>query len=55
MIGGAQISSKHANFIINYNQAKAEDIKQLIYLIKDEVKNKHGIELQIEQEFINWE
>ena len=53
--GGAKVSEKHANFIINYNNAKAEDIKELIDFIKEEVKNKYNIDLKVEQEFINWE
>lgn len=53
--GGAQISSKHANFIINYDNAKAKDIKELIDFIKSEVKEKYDVELKVEQEFKNWE
>ena len=53
--GGAQISEKHANFIINYKNAKAQDIKDLIDFIKEEVKEKYDIELKVEQEFKNWE
>jgi len=44
-IGGAQISTKHANFIINLGSATAQDIKKLITLCKKEVKNKFGVEL----------
>ena len=54
-IGGAEISSKHANFIINKNKAKAQDIKDLMDLAKKEVKDKFNIELKEEQEFVNWE
>lgn len=54
-IGGAEISKKHANFIINIDNATGSDIKELIELTKDEVKNKTGIELILEQEYINWE
>lgn len=54
-IGGAKISEKHANFIINYNHATGSDIKQLIDLIKKEVKEKYNIDLKCEQEFVNWE
>ncbi|MDD6224599.1 MAG: UDP-N-acetylmuramate dehydrogenase [bacterium] len=53
--GGAQISQKHANFIINQDHAKAADIKELIEFIQDEVKEKYNINLKVEQEFINWE
>ena len=53
--GGAMISSKHANFIVNYKNAKAEDIKYLIELAHDKVKENYNIDLKIEQEFVNWE
>lgn len=53
--GGAKISEKHANFIVNYNNATSEDIKGLIDFIKEEVKEKYNIDLKIEQEFVNWE
>lgn len=54
-IGGAQVSRKHANFIINKGDASAKDVKDLIDYVHDEVKNKKGIDLKIEQEFVNWE
>ena len=53
--GGAMISSKHANFIVNYKNAKAEDIKNLIELAHDKVKENYNVDLKIEQEFVNWE
>ena len=53
--GGAQVSSKHANFIINKGNAKAKDIKELIEFVKDSVYDKYKIELKVEQEFVNWE
>lgn len=51
-IGGAMVSTKHANFIINTGNAKGEDIKKLILEIKDKVKEKFDIELKVEQEFV---
>lgn len=53
--GGAMVSDKHANFIVNYKDASADDIKYLIDLCHDKVLEKNGIELKIEQEFVNWE
>lgn len=53
--GGAKISEKHANFIINYNHATSKDIKDLIDFIKEEVKEKYNVDLKVEQEFVNWE
>jgi UDP-N-acetylmuramate dehydrogenase len=43
--GGAQISEKHANFIINDGSAKAADVLHLIQVCKDRVKEKFGVEL----------
>lgn len=53
--GGAMVSDKHANFIINYKDASSNDIKYLIDLCHDEVLKKYGIDMKIEQEFVNWE
>ncbi len=54
-IGGAKVSEKHANFIINYNHATGEDIKSLIDYVQAKVKEKYQVELKVEQEFVNWE
>ncbi len=54
-IGGAKISDKHANFIINYKNARASDVKKLLMLAKDTVKKNYDVDLKIEQEFFNWE
>ena len=51
-IGGAKVSEKHANFIINSGKATGEDIKKLITDIQDKVKEKYNIELKVEQEFV---
>ena len=50
--GGAMISSKHPNFIVNVLDATAEDVKNLIQLAKDEVKNKFNIQLKEEIEYL---
>jgi UDP-N-acetylmuramate dehydrogenase len=47
-IGGAKISEKHANFIINKNSATSLDVLRLISLIKREVRKKYKIELEEE-------
>jgi len=47
-IGDAQISEKHCNFILNLDQARAEDVLELIKLAKQEVKKNFGIELEEE-------
>ena len=51
-IGGAVVSDKHANFIINYKNATAEDAYNLIALIKKEVYKKHKILLKEEVEYV---
>lgn len=54
-IGGATVSVKHANFIINDNGATGNDVKNLIDYVHDKVKERTGVDLKIEQEFVNWE
>ena len=53
-IGGAMVSEKHANFIINYDNASASDIRELIKLVHDTVLEKTGVDLILEQELIEW-
>lgn len=47
-VGGAKVSEKHANFIINDRQASASDIEQLIFLVQHKVKEKTGVVLSPE-------
>ncbi len=54
MIGGAKVSEKHANFIVNEKEAKAQDVLALIELIKKEVKQQFDVELHAEVEKFNW-
>lgn len=51
-IGGAKVSEKHANFIINYGSATGHDIVALIDEIKAKVKEEYNIELVVEQEIV---
>ncbi len=53
--GGAQVSEKHANFVVNTGTASATDVKELIEFIQKSVKEHYDIELKVEQEFVNWE
>lgn len=46
--GGAMISPKHPNFIVNVMDAKASEVKALIRLVKSSVKEKFGVELEEE-------
>ena len=47
-IGGAEVSKKHAGFIVNVNNASAKDINALISHIKIKVKNTYNYELKEE-------
>lgn len=47
-IGGAKVSEKHAGFIINYNNATAKDVIDLIKYVKEKVKEKYGIKIREE-------
>lgn len=53
-IGGAMVSEKHANFIINYDNATPKDVRDLIKLVHDTVLKETNIDLVIEQELIDW-
>lgn len=53
-LGKAEVSTKHANFIINKGNAKASDIKKIIDTIKQKALIKYGIRLRVEQRLINW-
>jgi len=47
-VGDAEVSTKHANFIINRGRAKAKDVYGLIQKIRETVKEKFDIELELE-------
>ncbi len=51
-IGNAQVSEKHANFIINLGDARAEDIEALIRYVQDRVAQVHGVRLEPEVRII---
>lgn len=53
-IGGAQVSQKHANFIVNIGDATSNDIKNLIKLVREEVKKQFNVDLALEQEIVDW-
>ncbi|MDQ5970594.1 MAG: UDP-N-acetylmuramate dehydrogenase, partial [Patescibacteria group bacterium] len=52
-MGGVQVSQKHANYIINVDQATAEQVIMLISFIKQQVRDKYGIQLHEEVQFIS--
>ncbi|MBQ9151417.1 MAG: hypothetical protein IJX72_04130, partial [Clostridia bacterium] len=47
-VGGAQVSEKHAGFIINTGGATAEDVKALVCLVRDEVEKLYRFRLECE-------
>ncbi len=51
-VGGAVVSAKHGNFIINDGDATARDVLELIEILKAKAKTERGIELQTEVEII---
>lgn len=53
-IGGAKVSEKHANFIVNTGEATAEDVIILASFIKQQIRDKFGIELKEEVQYIGF-
>ena len=53
-IGGAMISEKHANFIVNTGDATAEDVIMLASIIKQKVRTKFGVQLVEEVKFLGF-
>lgn len=51
-VGGAEVSPKHANFIINTGGATAADIEALIRKVRDEVQARHGVRLDTEVQIV---
>ncbi len=51
-IGGAQISPRHANFIVNVEGATAQDVLALINLARQTILERNGVELELEVEVL---
>jgi UDP-N-acetylmuramate dehydrogenase len=51
-VGGAFVSDKHANFILNDGTATSKDVYLLTQMIKDRVLNEFGVNLETEIEFV---
>ena len=47
-IGGAMVSTKHAGFIVNYSNATAKDVLNLIKYVKEKIYEKYGIKIEEE-------
>lgn len=50
--GGAEVSTKHAGFIVNKNNASANDYIQTIEMVKSAVREKFGIDLELEVKIV---
>jgi UDP-N-acetylmuramate dehydrogenase len=53
-IGGAKISEVHGNFVVNTGSATADEIVQLIALIKTRARNEFGIQLMEEVQYVGF-
>jgi UDP-N-acetylmuramate dehydrogenase len=51
-IGGATVSEKHANFIVNDQKGTADDVRRVAERVRDEIRERHGVELRFEIEFV---
>lgn len=54
-VGGAQVSEKHCGFVINREQATAEDVRSLCRQVSRRVKETAGVDLETEVRMIGWE
>ncbi len=53
--GGAQVAEKHCGFVINREQASAEEIRGLCRTVQRRVKEASGVDLETEVRMIGWE
>jgi len=53
-IGGAQVSDKHGNFLLNLGDATASDVLQLISLIKMKIRDEYGVQLEEEVQLLGF-
>ena len=51
-IGGAVVSEKHANFIVNDRKGSATDVRRLAERVQAEVRARHGVDLEFEIQFL---
>ncbi len=51
-IGAARVSEKHANFLVNDGAARSQDMQALIALVKKQVNEKLGVQLQEEVQYV---
>jgi UDP-N-acetylmuramate dehydrogenase len=53
-IGGAMVSQKHANFVVNYENATAKDIYDVICEVQEKVYNRFGVMLELEVKLVGF-
>ncbi|MBT1072242.1 UDP-N-acetylmuramate dehydrogenase [Pelotalea chapellei] len=53
-VGGAMVSEKHCNYLINTGTATAEDLRGLARVVKETVREKMGVELQEEVNYVGF-
>ena len=51
-VGGAEVSNKHAGFVVNTGNATAEDVIQLTNIVKEKVYEKFGKKIELEVEIL---
>ena len=54
-IGGAKISLEHGSFVVNTAKASAADVKQLIELVKKSIKDRFGLTLEEEVQYVGFD
>lgn len=54
-LGGALVSPKHSNFIVNTGNATANDVLGLVKMVRDAVKKSNGVELELEIKLVGFE
>ena len=53
-VGGAEVSKIHGNFILNLNNATAQDVLTLVRHIQDHVKRERGVDLEMEVQLLGF-
>ena len=51
-VGGAQVSEKYPNYIVNTGGATAQDVLSLIFQVKEKIQEQYGVELEQEVQYI---
>ena len=54
-VGGARVSDRHANFVVNEGGATASDVVSLVNAMHDAVKDRYGVDLTPEVKFLGFE